>query len=210
MCYTRVGIGEFDMKKYILCLFLSLWSVNAMAQAGNLPNNPWGASEQTSGDTQNTAQNPKETSIEKNALPQNPWNTTGNKQPMGQKITYKPRYRQTATVNSSINTPIQPHRTRQVGGVGRIGYTYTSRAESTQNNDNHSLFEGIFDDSPATQTMPEAPTSGAIIPESDFDLSYEKLKQKGLQKWHNLTSPITNTAKKWFNSVKQTGEDLLK
>lgn len=210
MCYTHVNIGEFDMKKYILCLFLSLWSVSAMAQAGNLPNNPWGSPEQTSGDAQNTIQNPKENSIEKNNLPQNPWNSTDNKQPMGQKITYKPRYNQTATVNSSINTPLQPRRTRQVGDVGRVGYTYTSRAATAKNDDDHSLFEGILDDSPATQTIPEAPTSGAIIPEPDFDSSYEKLKQKSVNQWHRLTSPITNTAQRWFNAVKQTGEDLLK
>ncbi len=199
------------MQKYILCLLLIFFSTNASAQVENLPNNPWGTPEQTPSYTDTAAKEVVKTENSVTDLPQNPWSSVqkDNQQPMGQKVNYHQADRQTATVTPFINSAGQQPYVRQVGGVGKIGYTYTSRADSEKNNDDSSLFDGLMEKT-STQTIPEAPTTENIVPDTDFDFSYEKIKQKSVNQWHRLTSPITNTAQRWFNAVKQTGEDLLK
>lgn len=199
------------MQKYILCLLLIFFSTNASAQVENLPNNPWGTPEQTPSYTDTAAKEVVKTENSVTDLPQNPWSSVqkDNQQPMGQKVNYHKADRQTATVTPFINSAEQQPYVRQVGGVGKIGYTYTSRADSEKNNDDSSLFGGLMEKT-STQTIPEAPTTENIVPDTDFDFSYEKIKQKSVNQWHRLTSPITNTAQRWFNAVKQTGEDLLK
>lgn len=199
------------MQKHFLCLLLIFFSTNASAQVENLPNNPWGTPKQTLGHTDTTAKEVAKTENSVVELPQNPWSSAqkDNQQPTGQKINYQQPHRQTTTVEPLINPAEQQPYVRQVGGVGKIGYTYTSRSDSEKNNDDSSLFDGLMEET-HTQTIPEAPTTEDIVPDADFDFSYEKIKQKSLNQWYRLTSPATNTAKRWFNTVKQTGEDLLK
>ena len=210
--------------KYLLFSVLSYLLYGNFAVADDLPANPWGNVAITSPVEENSEtiseikpeeeqevinQNVKQTT---KTLPQNPWSSknTTNSAPLGQKINPKTSARQIATTGTQNGPQTQPAIRRNSGGVGRIGYVYKPKTQSssTYNNDTSTMFDGLFEDTPDMVDMPSIPKANST--DMGFDFSYDTIKRKSVNKFHQFTAPITNTVQKWINAVKQTGEDLMK
>lgn len=200
------------MLRYTLLFMFGCLTYLSAAYAGDLPTNPWNINIQTPAEADNTATTKQSEQTKSIQLPNNPWQKTSsisNNTSSEQMIIHK-KHSNRSNVASLNNTYQTQTINRNVGGVGRMGYTHTSLKD--QANENNSDTSSALDDlwntnNQPTQTIPEAPTFEPLDTEVDF--GYDKFKRKCINRWHQFTTPITNTTQKWWNAIKQTGADLL-
>lgn len=182
--------------KSLLFLMLLCLCFGSVGYTQNLPDNPWQTQQTQTQQKEQTAIDDKQKS-----LPTNPWQQSANSAIQGEKVHYSSQHS-----GAAFDGRKQPQRIarRNVGGVGRIGYTYKPRqvqATPADDSNDSSVFDGLLKDTPGT---PSVSAGNDITTEAKME--YESMKNKAQSKFNSFTAPVTNAAKKWWNAV----QDLLK
>lgn len=194
-------------KKLWLSLILYFLATN-FASAADLPSNPW---QQLDSHKEATTIQPK--LMQQDKLSSNPWNNsqTKGKNSEGHRLVLSKQH-DTASYNTDT---IIINQRRNAGAVGKIrGYNIqTLPAGSTAKKDS-SMFDELLDTGSSSSSSLSSANLTPEMPDLSMDFNidkeYEKLKRQGSNKLHSITSPITGTFHKWWDAVKQTGNDLLK